>query len=54
MKQLTPTMRRKLDKYELISKKMELELLVASEVFMDDQTKKELLKKLIEIEFESE
>ena len=47
-------MRRKLDKYELISKKMELELLVASEVFMDDQTKKELLKKLIEIEFESD
>jgi len=33
---------------------MELELLVASEVFMDDQTKKELLKKLIEIEFESD
>jgi len=47
-------MRRKLDKYELISRKMELELLVAAEVMMDDQAKKELLKKLIEIEFESE
>ena len=47
-------MRRKLDKYELISKKMQLELLVACEVMMDDKTKEKLLKKLIEIEFESD
>ena len=47
-------MRRKLDKYELISKKMQLELLVANEVAMDDQAKEKLLKKLIEIEFESD
>ena len=43
-----------MDKYELISRKMELELLVAAEVMMDDQAKEALLKKLIEIEFESE
>ena len=43
-----------MDKYELVSKKMELELLVANEVMMDDKTKEALLKKLIEIEFESD
>ena len=43
-----------MDKFELVSKKMELELLVANEVFLDDQAKEALLKKLIEIEFESD
>ena len=43
-----------MDRFELVSKKMELELLVANEVFLDDQAKEELLKKLIEIEFESD
>lgn len=44
----------RMDRFELVSKKMELELLVANEVMMDDQAKEALLKKLIEIEFESE
>ena len=43
-----------MDKFELVSKKMELELLVANEVHLSDKSKKELLKKLIEIEFESD
>ena len=43
-----------MDKYELVSKKMALELLVANEVYLSDKSKEELLKKLIEIEFESD
>jgi len=43
-----------MDRFELVSKKMELELIVANEVFLDDQAKEALLKKLIEIEFESD
>jgi len=40
-----------MDRFELISKKMELELIVANEVFLSDKSKEELLKKLIELEF---
>ena len=43
-----------MDKFELVSKKMALELLVANEVYLSDKSKEELLKKLIEIEFESD
>ena len=40
-----------MDRFELISKKMELELQVANEVYLSDNSKAELLKKLIELEF---
>ena len=40
-----------MDRFELISKKMELELQVANEVHLSDKSKVELLKKLIELEF---
>tara|TARA_B100001093_G_C26603712_1_gene917072 strand:- start:58 stop:201 length:144 start_codon:yes stop_codon:yes gene_type:complete len=43
-----------MDKFELISKKMELELIVANEVFLSDKSKEELLKKLIELEFQDD
>ena len=43
-----------MDRFDLFSKKMELELIVANEVHLSDKSKEELLKKLIEIEFESD
>ena len=43
-----------MDRFELISKKMELELQVANEVFLSDKSKEELLKKLIELEFQDD
>lgn len=43
-----------MDRFELISKKMELELQVANEVFLSDKAKEELLKKLIELEFQDD
>ena len=43
-----------MDRFELISKKMELELQVANEVFLNDKSKEELLKKLIELEFQDD
>ena len=43
-----------MDSFELISKKMELELQVANEVFLCDEQKVELLKKLIELEFQDD
>ena len=43
-----------MDSFELISKKMELELQVANEVYLSDKSKVELLKKLIELEFQDD
>ena len=43
-----------MDSFELISKKMELELQVANEVHLSDKSKVELLKKLIELEFQDD
>jgi len=43
-----------MDRFELISKKMELELQVANEVFLSDKSKEKLLKKLIELEFQDD
>ena len=43
-----------MDRFELISKKMELELQVANEVYLSDNSKAELLKKLIELEFQDD
>ncbi len=43
-----------MDRFELISKKMELELQVANEVYLSDISKEELLKKLIELSLQDD
>ena len=43
-----------MDRFELISKKMELELQVANEVYLSDLSKQELLKKLIELSLQDD